>query len=112
LFPVGYTPTGAKLEAVLTRIINKLEDAVDTPAYGLIKPMDIIVLTDGAPTDEPAPVLREAARKLNEGLHHRNAVGIQFVQIGNEERADIALQALCNEPVRVSSLLFLFLGWD
>jgi len=98
--PGGGTPTGAKLEAVLTRIIDKLEDAVDTPAYGLIKPMDIIVLTDGVPTDYPAPVLQEAARKLDEGLHHPNAVGIQFVQIGNEEGADTALQDLCNGPVR------------
>ena len=73
--------------------------------------MDIIVLTDGAPTDEPAPVLQEAARKLDEGLHHPNAVGIQFVQIGNEQGADIALRELCNGPVRVSFLLFRFLGW-
>jgi len=109
LFPIGVTPTGAKLDAVLTRIIDKLEDAVDTPAYGLIKPMDIIVLTDGVPTDDPATVLQAAARKLDEGLHHPNAVGIQFVQIGNEEGADVALQDLCNGPVRVSSMLFRFL---
>jgi len=37
-----------------------------------------------------------------------NAVGIQFVQIGNDEGADQAIMALCNGPVRVSSLLFRF----
>lgn len=77
---------------------------MDTPAYGQIKPLDIIVITDGVPTDDPAIVLQIAARKLDEGLHHPNAVGIQFVQIGNDDGADIALQDLCNGPVRVSSL--------
>ena len=66
--------------------------------------MDIIVVTDGIPTDDPASVIQAAAQKLDEGLHHPNAVGIQFVQIGDEEGADDALVALCNGPVRVSSL--------
>lgn len=102
----GFTPTGAKLERILDRIIEKLDDAVDTPAYGRIKPVDIIVITDGIPTDDPASVIQVAARKLDEGLHHPNAIGIQFVQIGNEEGADQALKALCDGPVRVSSLFY------
>ena len=75
---------------------------MDTPAYGQIKPVDIIVLTDGVPTDDPASVIQAAARRLDEGLHHPNAVGIQFLQIGNEEGADQELMALCQGPVRVS----------
>jgi hypothetical protein len=90
----------------LDRIIEKLDDAVDTPAYGRIKPIDIIVITDGIPTDDPASIIQAAARKLDEGLHHPNAIGIQFVQIGNEEGADEALKALCDGPVRVSSLFY------
>jgi uncharacterized protein YegL len=120
--PLGTTPTGARLERILGRIIEKLNHAVDTPAYGRIKPIDIIVLTDGVPTDDPASVIEAAARELNEGLHHPNAVGIQFVQIGNEEGADKDLRALCDGPVRVSSLflpvvafggliLFSYRGW-
>lgn len=81
---------------------------MDTPAYGRIKPIDIIVLTDGVPTDDPATVIQAAARKLDEGLHHPNAVGIQFVQIGNEEGADQELMALCDGPVRVRSLFHYF----
>lgn len=98
--PLGFTPTGAKLDTILGPIIEKLDAAVDTPAYGRFKPVDIIVLTDGVPTDDPASALQTAARKLDEGLHHMNAVGIQFVQIGNDEGADQALMALCNGPVR------------
>lgn len=98
--PEGFTPTGARLDRILGRIIEKLDDAVDTPAYGRIKPIDIIVLTDGVPTDDPAAVIQAAAWKLDEGLHHPNAVGIQFVQIGNEEGADQKLMALCDGPVR------------
>jgi len=97
---------------VLGGIIEKLDAAVDTPAYRQIKPVDIIVLTDGVPTDDPATVIQAAARKLDEGLHHPNAVGIQFVQIGNDEGADKALRDLCDGPVRVSSLLCRFLDWD
>jgi len=100
VWPEGFTPTGARLERILGRIIERLDDAVDTPAYGRIKPIDIIVLTDGVPTDDPATVIQAAARKLDEGLHHPNAVGIQFVQIGNEEGADQELMALCDGPVR------------
>ena len=60
--------------------------------------MDIIVLTDGVPTDDPASAIQAAAQKLDEGLHHPNVVGIWFVQIGNDEGADVALMALCNSP--------------
>ena len=109
--PLGTTPTGAKLERILGRIIEMLNHAVDTPAYGRIKPVDIIVLTDGEPTDDPASVIQAAARKLNEGLHHPNAVGIQFLQIGNEEGADKKLRALCDGPVRVSSLFLQVLAF-
>ncbi|EDR12193.1 uncharacterized protein LACBIDRAFT_323284 [Laccaria bicolor S238N-H82] len=110
--PSGFTPTGAKLEAILGPVIEKLDAAVDTQAYGHIKPADIIVLTDGVPTDDPAAVIQTAAQKLDEGLHHMNAVGIQFVQIGNDEGADQALMALCNGPVRVRSLMFRLLHRD
>ena len=55
------------------------------PPTRQIEPVDIIVLPDGVPTDDPTTVIQAAARKLEEGLHHPNAVGIQFVQIGDDE---------------------------
>jgi hypothetical protein len=105
----GRTPTGAKLRTILGKVVDKLDKAMDTPAYGQIKPVDIIVLTDGIPTDDPASVIQTAAERLTDGMHHLNAVGIQFVQIGNDEGADQALMQLCKGPVRVSGLLVLIL---
>ncbi|KAF9559785.1 hypothetical protein CPC08DRAFT_637306 [Agrocybe pediades] len=105
--PSNGTPTGAKLNEILGGIISKLNGAINTSQYGQIKPVDIIVLTDGAPTDDPGAVIQAAARRLDQGKHHPNCVGIQFVQIGNDYGADRALQALCKGPVRVSNgLLF------
>lgn len=77
------------------RIVEKLDDAADMHVYGWIKPMDIIVVTDGVLTDDPSSVIQTAAQTLDEGLHHPNMVGIQFIQIGDEEGADDALIALC-----------------
>ncbi|KAF4613110.1 hypothetical protein D9613_011187 [Agrocybe pediades] len=98
--PSNGTPTGAKLNEILGGIISKLNGAINTSQYGQIKPVDIIVLTDGAPTDDPGAVIQAAARRLDQGKHHPNCVGIQFVQIGNDYGADRALQALCKGPVR------------
>ena len=95
---------GAKLQAILEGIVDRLDDAIDTPAYGRIKPVNIVVITDGVPTDDPASVIQAAAVRLTEGMHHLNAVGIQFVQIGKDEGADQALMQLCKSPVRVSGL--------
>jgi uncharacterized protein YegL len=47
---IGRTPTGAKLQQNLRVIMKTLDDAVDTPAYFKIKPVDVIVLTDGVPS--------------------------------------------------------------
>jgi hypothetical protein len=47
---IGWTYTAAKLEILLNRIIKKLDDAIGTPEYADIKPVEIIVLTDGAPS--------------------------------------------------------------
>jgi len=58
------------------------------------------VLTDGAPTDEPAIVIADAIQRLDGRRHHLNAVGIQFVQIGDEDGAEAALKLLKDCPLR------------
>ncbi|KAH8834497.1 hypothetical protein DL96DRAFT_1580767 [Flagelloscypha sp. PMI_526] len=98
--PRGWTYTGAKLKVILDRALKRLDDAVGTPGYADIKPVDIVVLTDGAPTDDPAAVIAEAIERLEMGKHHLNAVGIQFVQIGDEDGAREALTSLMNCPIR------------
>jgi hypothetical protein len=105
----GRTPMGAKLRTILDGIINRLNEAMDTPAYSQIKPVDIVVITDGVPTDDPASVIQAAAVRLTDKKHHPNAVGIHFVQIGNDEKAGQALMQLCKGPIRVSGLPVLIL---
>lgn len=58
------------------------------------KPLNIIVLTDGEPTDDPESVIVDAARRLDALNAPLSQVGIQFFQIGDEEGAREALEDL------------------
>ena len=103
---IGPSPIGARLESVLKKIIKQLEQAkYDAAAYGQIKPINIIVLTNSPPSDNPTRVIRAAARKLNQGLHHPNAIAIQFIQIGNDKLAKTALKKLSDDPSFVCNLI-------
>ncbi|KAG8995010.1 hypothetical protein FRB94_009513 [Tulasnella sp. JGI-2019a] len=97
--PRGATPTGARLDAILGNYFRKLDAAIGTPDYEKIKLLHLICITDGAPTDRPEPVLVKWAAHLRAKRHHPNQVGIQFVQVGNEASATVALQALANANV-------------
>jgi hypothetical protein len=46
-----------------------------------IKPVNFVVITDGAPTDDPETVIMTAARRLDQGRFPISQVGIQFVQV-------------------------------
>ncbi|KZT22380.1 hypothetical protein NEOLEDRAFT_1138050 [Neolentinus lepideus HHB14362 ss-1] len=48
--PEGNTPTGAALKRVLDAQIIRLDSAISTRGYADIKPLDIIVITDGKPS--------------------------------------------------------------
>lgn len=96
----GSTPTGARLDAILAEYVSKLDNAIGTPLYGQIKPLDLICLTDGEPTDAPLPILEKWAAHLDAKKHHPNIVGVQFVQIGNAPGCDVALLALTKGNVR------------
>ncbi|KAI5810596.1 hypothetical protein BZA77DRAFT_164542 [Pyronema omphalodes] len=50
-----------------------------------LKPLNILILTDGIPTDDVESVIVSQARMLDSLNAPLNQVGIQFVQIGNEE---------------------------
>ncbi|KIK03919.1 hypothetical protein K443DRAFT_121259 [Laccaria amethystina LaAM-08-1] len=67
-------------------------------AYGQIKPINIVILTNSPPSDNPTRTIRAAAQKLNQGLHHPNAIAIQFTQIGNDKLAKTALKKLSDDP--------------
>ncbi|KAF8314737.1 hypothetical protein DL93DRAFT_2125638 [Clavulina sp. PMI_390] len=101
--PDGITPTGEKLEILLLDYILKIEEAQDKDkasgnnagaALKAIKPLNLIVLTDGEPSDDPESVIITAARRLDSRHFPLAQVGIQFVQIGDDPNAAEALKEL------------------
>ncbi|OAP54189.1 hypothetical protein AYL99_11724 [Fonsecaea erecta] len=67
-----------------------LRQPMRTPRYrpwGPVKPLDIIVITDGVPSDEIESAIVHAARKLDTLSAERWKVGIQFFQVGREPEA-------------------------
>ncbi|KAG9083560.1 hypothetical protein FRC06_004481 [Ceratobasidium sp. 370] len=94
----GYgTPTGERLEQILTAYILRLEAAKaagQTPSASGIKPLNLIVITDGEPSDDPESVIIAAARRLDVGQFPLAQVGIQFIQVGDDSRASKALHEL------------------
>jgi len=98
--PNGATPIGGKLEEFLLRYMDKLENAKaqelagDHTAMKTVKPVNYIVLTDGASTDDPEDVIVTTARRLDRGNFPVTQVGIQFVQIGQSPGAAEFLQEL------------------
>ncbi|CAE6431781.1 unnamed protein product [Rhizoctonia solani] len=95
--PNGITPTGEKLEQLLLAYMDRLERAREQDPEGefkLIKPINFIIITDGAPTDDPESVIVSIARRLDVGHFPLMQVGIQFVQIGTAEDTAEALREL------------------
>jgi len=89
LIPEGQTPTGARLREVLDIYAPRVED----PALHH-KPISILVITDGVPTDDPESVIIEFARRLDSRNVPLRQLGIQFVQIGDDPDATEALREL------------------
>lgn len=93
LRPCGPTPIGHRLDVILGDYFRSLdaakrkEDAGDYFARKQIKPVNVIVITDGAPTDDPESVIVSFAKRLDADKWPLAQVGIQFVQIGNSRRA-------------------------
>ncbi|VUC20047.1 unnamed protein product [Clonostachys rosea] len=94
--PNGWTPTGQRLRSILKPYLAKLDKADDPES---VKPINIIVITDGVPTDDPESVIVQAARKLDALDAPLYQAGIQFFQVGNEPSASQALKALDDDLV-------------
>ncbi|KAK8849641.1 hypothetical protein IAR55_004976 [Kwoniella newhampshirensis] len=95
--PNGATPTGQRLEYLLRDYMKKLERSRTFSigaGKGNIKPMNLIVITDGAPTDDPESVIVTFAKRLDKGEYPLSQVGIQFLQIGNDAQAKAALEEM------------------
>jgi uncharacterized protein YegL len=90
--PGGGTPTGTRIHNILKPYLAKLEK--DTAEGRETKPLNLIVLTDGVPSDDVESVLLSAAKKLDKLDAPPFQVGVQFFQVGNEEGAKEALEEL------------------
>jgi uncharacterized protein YegL len=89
VLPDGETPTGAALSRMFNKYLPLLENKRRPH-----KPVCLIVITDGVPTDDPKEVIIDAARRLDHTGVPLNKFGIQFVQIGDDTDATNALKEL------------------
>ncbi|KAH9973983.1 hypothetical protein BGW80DRAFT_1304607 [Lactifluus volemus] len=88
IVPDGQTPIGAKLRQIFETYVPRVED---NPRH---KPISVLVITDGVPTDDPGPVIMEYARRLDVRNVSLRQFGIQFIQIGDDGDAADALREL------------------
>ncbi|RFU27706.1 hypothetical protein B7463_g8630, partial [Scytalidium lignicola] len=93
--PGGGTPTGIRVHNILSPYLAKFER--EMAAGREVKPLNLIVLTDGVPSDDVESVLISAAKKLDRLDAPPFQVGVQFFQVGNEEGAREALMELDDE---------------
>lgn len=88
--PRGGTPTGMRLHSILKPYLREVE----MKGEDLVKPLNIIVITDGQATDDVESVILAAARKLDRLDACAWQVGIQFFQVGNDKAAEKMLKEL------------------
>jgi uncharacterized protein YegL len=87
--PGGGTPTGQRLNQILRPYLKEYEKRPDHT-----KPINIIVITDGEPSDDVESPIIAAARKLDKLEAPAWQVGIQFFQVGKEPGAREHLKQL------------------
>ncbi|RMD40339.1 hypothetical protein DV735_g4794, partial [Chaetothyriales sp. CBS 134920] len=97
--PAGGTPTGTRLNQILKPYLAELKAHLDRQgarpdAVGGPKPLNIIVITDGVPTDDVESVIVSAAKRLDAYDAEPWQVGIQFFQVGDEPQAAADLRDL------------------
>ncbi len=94
----GGTPTGTWLDHILKSYLEQVEvmTKADTKANLdlVVKPLNIIVITDGVSSDDVESVIVNAARKLDRCNAQPWQIGIQFFQVGNEPEAAEELREL------------------
>ncbi|KAJ4373332.1 hypothetical protein N0V83_003626 [Neocucurbitaria cava] len=87
--PSGATPTGQRLNKILRPYLQRYERAPETT-----KPINIIVITDGEPSDDVESPIIQTAKKLDKLDAPAWQVGIQFFQVGKERGAREHLKQL------------------
>lgn len=95
--PFGGTPTGTRLHQILKPYLAQVENSIERQVHGRtvsLKPLNIIVITDGVPSDDVEATIVQAAKKLDAWGAEPWQVGIQFFQVGQEPEAAADLQEL------------------
>ena len=87
--PRGGTFLGQRLNNILKPYLARC-----TANLEATKPMNIIVITDGEPSDDPESVIINAAKKLDKMDAPAWQIGLQFFQVGKEPGAKEYLQSL------------------
>lgn len=90
--PQGGTPTGQRLNQILKPYLQRVAADLDHT-----KPLNIIVITDGEPSDDVESVIINAAKKLDKYDAPAWQIGIQFFQVGREPGAKEHLKQLDDE---------------
>ncbi|KAI1608593.1 hypothetical protein EDD36DRAFT_104360 [Exophiala viscosa] len=95
--PLGGTPTGTRLNQILKPYLVEVAESLERQAHGheaTVKPLNIIVITDGVPSDDVEMVIVNAAKKLDKFGAEPWQVGVQFFQVGREPEAAENLREL------------------
>jgi hypothetical protein len=87
--PGGATPTGQRLNKILKPYLQRYQENPDNT-----KPINIIVITDGEPSDDVESPIIQAAKKLDKLDAPAWQIGIQFFQVGNKSGAREHLKRL------------------
>jgi uncharacterized protein YegL len=87
--PSGATPTGQRLNKILKPYLQRYEKRPEST-----KPINIIVITDGEPSDDVESPIIQAAKQLDKLDAPAWQVGIQFFQVGKEPGAREHLKQL------------------
>uniref|UniRef100_A0A093UMA2 VWFA domain-containing protein n=1 Tax=Talaromyces marneffei PM1 TaxID=1077442 RepID=A0A093UMA2_TALMA len=103
--PMDATPVGQRLREILFPYLHRIEKmAANTDEYGnllnsalAVRPINVIVITDGAFSDDAESVILNAARTLDRCQAIPWQIGIQFLQIGEDRAAGEHLKQLDDE---------------
>ncbi|KAF2843760.1 hypothetical protein M501DRAFT_924766 [Patellaria atrata CBS 101060] len=92
--PNRSTPTSKRLDDIIQPYLERLKKEGKS-----VKPLNIIVITDGQPSHgyEPDEVIIETAQRLRKYEARPWQLGIQFIQVGNNKAASEELRRLDDE---------------
>lgn len=95
--PRGGTPTGQRLNQILKPYLSAYAANPEST-----KPINIICITDGQPSDDVESPLIAAAKKLDKLDAPAWQVGVQFFQVGRDEAARQHLRQLDDELAAIA----------